>query len=273
MKGYALRHLSCIEQVHCNSIGSQSHSYFILHRLSETQESLVKLDSWVMRPLLFVHHSKIESQMRFLLDIFCTHSCLRPHQQLRKGPLFAGQKRNRWSISWPWTNSWCNRAIRHIWRLHSDLLLIEISLSAATYTNFLRIEQLDTFVIVLLHFGLLYVFVFLFGRRRIRTLFELQQLLVIFAHLLGVHDLFTLRFLLDLTQDLLSGVKKDLLKVLHIALLSTSQISYLFMGFGLNSEDYFFLLISSFLSLLGRGLRGEFSFNLGSSLAFSSMAA
>jgi hypothetical protein len=78
---------------------------------------------------------------------------------------------------------------------------------------------------------------------------------------------------LDLTQDLLSRVKKDLLKVLHVALLSTFQISYLFMGLGLNSEDYFFLLISSFLSLLGKGLSGEFSFNLGSSLALSSIAA
>lgn len=48
--------------------------------------------------------------------------------------------------------------------------------------------------------------------------------------------------------------------------------SYLFKGFGLNYEDYFFLPISSFLYLLGRSFNGDFGFGLCSYFALSSMA-
>lgn len=99
MEGDALLCLTTVEEVDCNPVGSQRHSYLVLHCLCETQKSLVKLYCRLIRPLLFINHSEVEGQMSFFLDILSAHSCLCPHQQFGQSAFLAGQQWHRWSIS------------------------------------------------------------------------------------------------------------------------------------------------------------------------------
>lgn len=89
MEGDALLGLPTVEKVDCHSISTQGHTDFILHSLCETQKSLVELHCWLIRPLLFIDHTKVEGQVCFFLDILSAHSCLCSHQQLGQRAFFA----------------------------------------------------------------------------------------------------------------------------------------------------------------------------------------
>lgn len=99
MEGDALLDLPIIEQIDCNPVCSQRHTYFILHGLSKTQESLVKLDSLVIRSFFLVDHTQIESKMSLFLDILSTHAGLGSHKELSQCSFFAGQEWYRWRIA------------------------------------------------------------------------------------------------------------------------------------------------------------------------------
>lgn len=129
MERDALLDLPIVEQIDCNPVCSQRHTYFILHGLSETQKSFVKLDCLVIGSFLFIDHAQIESKMGLFLDILSAHSCLCSHKQLSQCSFFTGQKGYRWRIAWSRTDGWRNGAIRHIWRLYSNLLIIKVSLT------------------------------------------------------------------------------------------------------------------------------------------------
>jgi len=61
------------------------------------------------------------------------------------------------------------------------------------------------------------VFLFLFiWRTGLRTFLELQQLLIILTDLLCHDNLLTFGLFLNLTEDLLSWIKKDLFEILQI---------------------------------------------------------
>jgi len=211
--------------------------------------------------------------MCLFLDVLSAHARLRPHQQLAQSAFFAGKERHWGGIARARTDGGGNGAIGHVRGLNSDLLLIEINLAGCLTVFWRRVfEQVDALVEVLPHLGFRHFFDLLFVRWSIRSLFKLQQFLVIFADLFSVNDLFAFWFLLNLREHLLSGLQEDLFEILHIALLSFWMQSYLFKGFGLNSEDSFFLPISNFLYLLGTSFSGDFGIGFSSYFAVSSMA-
>lgn len=220
MEGYALLCLPTVEKIDCHPVSSQRHSYLVLHCFCKTQESLVKLHCWLIRPLLLVNHSKVEGQMCFFLDILSAHPCLCSHQQLSQCAFLAGQQWHRRSISWSWTDGGSNGAVGHIRWLNSDLFFVEIHRTARFKIRKVFFKQFDAFVIMLSNLSFLHFFHFFLVGWSSRPFFKLQQSLVILAYLFGKHNLLALRFLLDLAEHLLPWLQEDLLEILHIALLS-----------------------------------------------------
>lgn len=160
--------------------------------------------------------------MSLFLDIFSTHPCLSPHKELSQCAFFAGQEWYRRRVAWSGTDSWCDGAIGHIWRLYPDLLLIKVFLAIGLYVSRRGIfQQVYALIIVFFHFCLRNLFNFLFIWWCRWALLKLQQFLIIFTNLFSIHDLLAFGFLLDLWKDLLPRVKEYLFEILHVAFLST----------------------------------------------------
>lgn len=221
MEGDTLLDLAIIEQIDCHPVRTQRHTYFILHSLCETQKSLVKLDCFVIGSFLLVDHTQIESKMGLFLDIFSAHAGLCSHKEFSQCAFFTGQEWYRWCIAWSRTDSWCDGAIGHIWRLYPDLLLIKVALSIRLHVPRRSIlKQVYALIVMFSHFCLRNFFDFLFIWWCPWALLKLQQFLIILTNLFSVHDLLTFRFLLDLWKNLLPRVKENLFEILHIAFLS-----------------------------------------------------
>lgn len=211
--------------------------------------------------------------MCLFLNVLSAHARLSSHQQLAQSAFLTGKERHWGGVAWARTDGGGDGAIGHVRGLNSDLFLIEINLAGCLTVFWRRVfEQVDALVKVLPHLGFRHFFDLLLVRWGIRSLFKLQQFLVILAYLFSVNDLFAFWFLLNLRENLLPGLQEDLFEILHIALLSFWMQSYLFKGFGLNSEGSFFLPISNFLYLLGTNFSGDFGFGFCSYFAVSSMA-
>ena len=101
------------------------------------------------------------------------------------------------------------------------------------------------------------VFLFLFiWRASLCTFLELQQLLIILADLLCHDNLLAFSLFLNLTEDLLPWVKKNLFEILHITFFPLH-------GVGLEFGGFFLFDGLKTRSLLGERLHRRINFKFG----------
>jgi hypothetical protein len=82
------------------------------------------------------------------------------------------------------------------------------------------LQKHNCLLVVLSHLDIEQRLLLLFCRGEVGSFLELKQSLVVFANLFRHHYFIAFGFLLDLIKQLLSRLQKNLLKILHIALLS-----------------------------------------------------